>query len=79
MNPIEARLASPEGREQIITELEHRIAHHKTYRSKLIEEALELSSSNPRKQFLLKRAQQFAVNIANIENQLYELYAERVG
>lgn len=77
MNPIQARLATTEGREQIITELEHRIAHHKRYRSKLVEESLQLSSSNPRKSFLLERARQFAQNIENLESRLYELYAER--
>lgn len=66
-----------EVNEQIINELEHRIAHHVKYRKALIEEALQLSSSNPRKAFLLKRARQFAVNINNLENRLYELYAQR--
>lgn len=77
MNPIQQRLASPEGGEQIIKELEHRIAHHKRYRSMLVKAALEMSSSNPHKAFLLERARQFAVNISNIENRLYELYAQR--
>lgn len=72
MNPI-----IESKREQLILELEHRIAHYKRYRIKLIEEALQLSYSNPRKAFLLKRAQQFAVSISNTEKELYELYAQR--
>ena len=70
-------LTPEERREQTIAELEHRIAHHNKYRRALIEEALELSSSNPRKEFLMNRAQQFAVSIGNLETRLYELYAER--
>ena len=71
-------LTPEERREQTIAELEHRIAHHKRYRSQLVEEALELSSSNPRKAWLLERARAFAQNISNLESRLYELYAQRV-
>jgi hypothetical protein len=78
MNPITARLATPEGREQTITELEHRIAHHVKYRQALIEESFELSNSNHRKAFLQERARAFAQNISNLETRLYELYAQRV-
>lgn len=67
-----------ERREQLINELEHRIAHHTKYRKALIEESFELSNSNPRKAWLQERAQAFAQNIGNLENHLYELYAQRV-
>ena len=79
-NPLQkgfVQRSPEERREQTIKELEHRIAHHNKYRRALIEEALELSSSNERKAWLLERARQFAVSISNIETRLYELYAER--
>lgn len=69
--------SAAEVNEHNIKCLEHRIAHHSKYRRQLVEEALQLSSSNPRKEFLLRRAEQFAKNIGNLENALYELYAQR--
>ena len=64
--------------EMLISELEHRIAHHIKYRKALIEESLQLSNSSPRKSWLLERARAFAQNISNLETRLYELYAQRV-
>jgi len=65
--------------EMLIHEVESRIAHHKRYREKLIEEALKLSSSNPRKQQLLDAAKRFAISIENSQTELYKLYAQRAG
>jgi len=65
-NPLQkgfSPLTSKQHNERMITELERRIAHYKQSRSKLVEEALQTSSSNPRKEWLLERAKEFAKNI----------------
>jgi predicted nuclease of restriction endonuclease-like RecB superfamily len=65
--------------EMLIREVESRIAHHKRYREQLIEEALKLSSSNPRQEELLTAAKRFAMAIENSQADLYKLYAQRAG